>query len=168
MSKSAKINEEISSEGDKISTNLDDSSITETLLGQGDAEGQKILRVRYDKEADKFHINIKDIAKKGLTLRKTKKKSAVFICFHLRSIWDAFTHRIATQTFFQKLCTTSISWDDFLDEETCSSWDKWCLAGQSDEGVYMPRNFLLPGFSKARLVWFLDASELAYSDDIRG
>ena len=121
------------------------------------------MGVRYDKEAGKFHINIKVIAKKGLTLRKTERNLLSLFASILNPYRMLSPIVLPLKDLFQKLCTTSISWEDLLDEETCSSWDKWCLAGQSDEEVYMPRNFLPPEFSKARLVGFSDASELAYS-----
>jgi len=163
MSNSSPINEKIKSDGDKISTDIDDSSIAETLLGQGDAQGAKILGVNYDKETDKLHINVREIAKRGLTLKKTKRNLLSLSA----SIFDPYGMIspvvLPLKLLFQKLCTTSISWDDLLDEETCNLWDKWCLAAQDDKGAYMTRNLLLPGFTKARLVGFSDASELAYS-----
>ena len=72
VSNSALINDKIKSTEEKISE-IDDSSIAETLLGQGDAQGAKILGVSYDKETDRLYINVREIAKNGLTLKKTKR-----------------------------------------------------------------------------------------------
>ena len=142
---------------------IDDSSIAETLLGQGDAQGAKTLGVNYDKETDKLHINVREIAKKGLTLKKTKRN----LLSMSASIYDPFgiisPIVLPLKLLFQKLCTSSISWDDLLDKDVCDAWDKWCIAAQDDKGAYMKRNFLLPGFTKTKLVGFSDASEVAYS-----
>ena len=55
VSNSALLNDKIKSTGDKISE-IDDSSIAEQLLGQGNAQGAKILGVNYDKETDRLYI----------------------------------------------------------------------------------------------------------------
>ena len=142
---------------------IDDSSIAETLLGQGDAQGAKILGVSYDKETDRLYINVREIAKNGLTLKKTKRN----LLSMSASIYDPYgiisPVVLPLKLLFQKICTPSIKWDDVLDKDVSDVWDKWCMAAQNDKGAYLQRNFLLPRHTKAKLVGFSDASEVAYS-----
>ena len=112
VSNSAPINKKVKSDGDKISTDIDESSMAETLLGQGDAQGAKILGVNYDKETDKLHINVREIATKGLTLKKTK----INLLSMSASIYDPYgiisPIVLPLKLLFQRLCTSSISWDE--------------------------------------------------------
>jgi hypothetical protein len=162
ISNSAILNDKIKSTEDKISE-LDDSSIAETLLGQGDAQGAKILGVNYDKKTDRLYINFRDIAKDGLTLKKTKKN----LLSMSASIYDPYgiisPVVLPLKLLFQKICTPDIKWDDVLEKSVSDEWDKWCMAAQNHRGAYIPRNFLRPGHTKARLVGFSDASEVAYA-----
>ena len=64
---------------------------------------------------------------------------------------------------FQQICTPATGWDVLLKKDVCDLWEKWCLAAKDDKGAYMKRNFVVPGFTRARLVGFSDASEVAYS-----
>ena len=120
VSNSAFLNNKIKSVGEKISE-IDDSSIAEQLLGQGDAQGAKILGVSYDKDTDRLYINVRDIAKNGLTLKKTKRN----LLSMSASIYDPFgiisPVVLPLKLLFQKICTPSIKWDDQLNEEHCKA-----------------------------------------------
>ena len=85
VSNSAHLNKKIKSGGEKISE-IDDSSIAEQLLGQGDAQGAKILGVGYEKDTDRLYISVRDIAKNGLDLKKTKRN----LLSMSASIYDPF------------------------------------------------------------------------------
>ena len=113
-------------------------------MGQGDAQGAKILGVGYEKDTDRLYISVRDIAKNGLDLKKTKRN----LLSMSASIYDPFgiisPVVLPLKLLFQKVCTPTIKWDDPLEEEHCKVWNEWCMAAIEHKGAYMKRNFLLP------------------------
>ena len=82
------------------------------------------MGVGYDKDTDRLYINVRDIAKNGLTLKKTKRN----LLSMSASIYDPFgiisPVVLPLKLLFQKICTPSIiyGWsadllDDQLDKE---------------------------------------------------
>ena len=125
---------------------------------------EKVLGQEWDCQTDMFHFNLGKLEAKAKGLVATKRNVLSLLASLFDPLGIVSPVTVSVKILFQELCEDKVGWDDKLNGERASRFEKWLKELQSVGKVRVPR--CLYGLSKApvkcSLHGFADASLKAY------
>ena len=92
---------------------------------QGGSKGEKVLGVKWNCEADTFHLDLAHIAKRAEGLEPTKRN----VLSLLASLFDPLglisPVTVSMKILFQEICSSKFDWDETLTDDIKGKWAKW-------------------------------------------
>ena len=144
---------------------IDDQTYAKAMLGwKEDVRSEKVLGQEWDCQTDMFHFNLGKLEAKAKGLVATKRNVLSLLASLFDPLGIVSPVTVSVKILFQELCEDKVGWDDKLNGERASRFEKWLKELKSVGKVRVPR--CLYGLSKApvkcSLHGFADASLKAY------
>lgn len=147
----------------------EDKTYAKSVLGNGEdtsAAEHKVLGVRWNFVNDEFVFDLSEIASLARNADPTKRNAVSVAEKFYDPVGFLSPIIVEFKTFFQELCKTKIGWDEPLEGELKSAWQKLVAGLQRISSFILPRCFFQGVTEKiitCSLHGFGDASSKAYA-----
>ena len=129
-------------------------------------KGVKVLGIGWNEISDEICYDLSELVEYAKSLPPTKRSVLKLSAkiFDPIGLFTPFT--VTMKMLFQTLCTTSMNWDDEVDQKVLSSWNSIFGDLQSLSDIRVPRCYfrcINEPFRRHEIHGFCDASDLAYA-----
>ena len=146
----------------------DSETFTQLAIGLPYKEGKsntKVLGINWDTNSDHFFFDLSKVTEFSASLPPTKWSLLKIAAKIFDPLGCLSVYTINLKILFQQLCFSKLSWDDELEGDTRTHYDKLLHDMNFLQEASIPRSLFLKdkGVSSIQIHAFSDASEIAYA-----